>query len=403
LSFEMASKESGLSYGLNTTKKTSAARAPPAKRKPIFDAEDDSDNDAVGEDVAQEIGELGGLQAPKKGFTKPIPDYGTKKPLGPPKKATVTVYGDLSTRHSTNKHTEAAKELDPSIYDYDAVYDSMKPQKSSKVSNDRRPRYMENLLAAAETRKRDQLRAKEKMLQKEREAEGDEFADKEKFVTGAYKAQLEENRRLEEEERLKEEREAEKRKAMGGGMTGFYRSVLERDEQKLEEAVKAAEQRAKNGPGGADEEAAAAMKSDAEIARELNARKAGSVMVNDEGQVVDKRQLLKGGLNVVPKPKSTFGSAKTNADKASSYNSGGKPGWVAPGGKQAMRERQSRMIEAQLEQAAKRAAEDDEEERQKIERAAKSRKTDVEIEGARERYLRRKREADAKKGEKQDV
>ena len=60
---------------------------------------------------------------------------------------------------------------------------------------------MENLLAAAEVRKRDQLRAKEKMLLREREAEGDDYADKEKFVTAAYRAQQEDMRRLEEEER----------------------------------------------------------------------------------------------------------------------------------------------------------------------------------------------------------
>jgi hypothetical protein len=42
------------------------------------------------------------------------------------------------------------------------------------------------------------------MLQHERDKEGEEFADKEKFVTGAYKKQMEEVRKAEEEERLKE-------------------------------------------------------------------------------------------------------------------------------------------------------------------------------------------------------
>lgn len=47
----------------------------------------------------------------------------------------------------------------------------------------------------------DHLRAEEKMMQREREMEGDEFADKEKFVTQAYKDQMEEVRRAEEEEK----------------------------------------------------------------------------------------------------------------------------------------------------------------------------------------------------------
>lgn len=39
------------------------------------------------------------------------------------------------------------------------------------------------------------------MLQRERELEGDEFKDKEAFVTQAYKDQMEEVRKAEEEER----------------------------------------------------------------------------------------------------------------------------------------------------------------------------------------------------------
>ena len=42
------------------------------------------------------------------------------------------------------------------------------------------------------------------MMQCEREREGDEFADKEAFVTQAYKDQMEEVRRAEEEERKRE-------------------------------------------------------------------------------------------------------------------------------------------------------------------------------------------------------
>lgn len=41
-------------------------------------------------------------------------------------------------------------------------------------------------------------------MQREREAEGDEFADKEAFVTQAYKDQMEEVRRAEEEEKQRE-------------------------------------------------------------------------------------------------------------------------------------------------------------------------------------------------------
>lgn len=57
---------------------------------------------------------------------------------------------------------------------------------------------------SAQTRKLDHLRAEEKMMQHERELEGDEFKDKEAFVTQAYKDQMIEVRKAEEEEKQRE-------------------------------------------------------------------------------------------------------------------------------------------------------------------------------------------------------
>lgn len=57
---------------------------------------------------------------------------------------------------------------------------------------------------AATTRKLDHLRAEEKMMQRERELEGDQFKDKEAFVTQAYKEQMEQVRQAEEEEKRRE-------------------------------------------------------------------------------------------------------------------------------------------------------------------------------------------------------
>jgi len=63
---------------------------------------------------------------------------------------------------------------------------------------------MHQAIASAATRKLDQIRAQEKMLERERALEGDEFADKEKFVTQAYKDQMEAVRKAEEEEAKRE-------------------------------------------------------------------------------------------------------------------------------------------------------------------------------------------------------
>lgn len=394
----------GLSYGLNFTKKPSGSRPPPGKKKPIFDEDEDSDGESsqTRETGIEEIGEIGGFSKPTPpskssgtAFTKSAIGAKPKLPPGGSKKAPISMYGgDLSTTFTSKKHAETAEELDANIYDYDAVYDSLKPQK--KVTNEdkeRKPKYMTNLLAAAAVRKRDATIAEEKKLAREREAEGEEYADKEKFVTSGYKKQQEENRRLEEEERIREEQEAKKNK--GTGMTNFYKNMLDRGEQKHAEVVKAAEETLKNGTKPEEEEEK--VKSEADIAREINEKKAGAIAVNDEGQVVDKRQLLKGGLNIVPKPKTAASIGPSRAGSGISDRSRGSGFVGAGGGKQAMRERQSRMMEAQLEQATKRALEEDEEERQKVERASKSRKTEGDIMSAKERYLARKKEAEEAK------
>ena len=102
---------------------------------------------------------------------------------------------------------KAAEEIDATIFDYDSFHDAKstvleaKKEATRQDAIDRKPKYINNLLDAAARRKQDQQIAREKQLQRERENEGDEFADKETFVTGAYKQQQEETRRLEEEEK----------------------------------------------------------------------------------------------------------------------------------------------------------------------------------------------------------
>lgn len=306
------------------------------------------------------------------------------------------MFGDLSSSLASRKNVEAATELDSSVYEYDSVYDSLKPQKEpSKEEADRKPKYMRSLLQAAEVRKRDALIAEEKKIAREREAEGDEYAGKEKFVTEAYKKQQEENRRIEEQEKRKEEEEAKKNE--GGGMSAFYRKLLDKDEERHTEIVKAAEERAKQGPPtdaprDYDQDESAKERSEADRARELN-NKGASVAVNEDGQVVDKRQLLRGGLNVGAKKKE---AAEKEAQRPKEPEN--RPmNNTQFGRKQAMRDRQTRMMEEQLEQSLKRSRETEEAQRVEAEHAAKTRKTDGEISSAKERYLARKRAAEEAK------
>ncbi|MCJ1291726.1 hypothetical protein MMC34_003271 [Xylographa carneopallida] len=388
-----------LSYGLNIRKKdplSRSRRAPPPTRKPIFDDGDGSDGEDGSAPTAEEaITTIGGLSIPSQSTNTSNTHQSLKltsiaKP--PPARKvpyTTTQYGDLTTNHTTALHANSSLDLDSSIYDYDSVYDSLhaKPPTSSSTGL-AGPKYMGNLLAAAEVRKRDQLRAKEKMLAKERDAEGDDYAGKEKFVTGAYKAQQEEVRRMEAEEVRREIEDAERRRKQGGGMVGLYRGMLERDEKRHEEMVKAAAE--EEGKGARKVETTAEPRSESELAREKGAT------LNDDGVVVDKRQLLSAGLNVAAKPKAPASALATDAARSAARSGGASTGMQGPrAAKMAQRERQTRMLEAQLEEATKRAADDEDVQRKALERAAKSRKTEGDISGARQRYLDRKKAAAA--------
>lgn len=418
----------GFSFGL---KKAAAFSKPvPAKlRKPAtFGGDDDDENTTTAGDgqpkliAAVEITELDGFddtistplatedddrksKKKSKGLPQPPPPVSSSsstKKAPPAAAAAPTQFDDLSSALESRKYAEAAAEADPSIYDYDSVYDSFKvPSKKEKEADnkEKRPRYFDALQKAAETRERDRAIAEEKRLKREREAEGDAFADKEKFVTEAYKRQQEENRRLEEEEKKKEEEEAKKNK--NKGLTDFYKQMLEKEEQEHAAKMKAAEERVKVGPEAAaqqkeEEENQDAEKSAAERAKEINAM-GGSVIINDDGEVVDKRQLLKGGLNVAPKKMVEHQQEKARQAAKPAAASGQSMGVFHGGSKQAMRERQTRMLEAQLEERIKRAREEEEEERKKVELVSKSRKTEADISSAKERYLARKRAAEEAK------
>ncbi|KAI1310860.1 coiled-coil domain-containing protein 55-domain containing protein [Xylaria venustula] len=398
--------KSGLSFGLNLAKKPGASKPAPPKRKPMFGGDDDSDDDAKGQTsgpqattITEFDDDFSRARSNASSNKKPASKTKGGPPRQPPtsksKNTDISAYGDLSSALESRRHREAAEELDPTIYDYDAVYDSLKPeQKMTQEDIERKPKYMKNLLASAAVRKRDALIAEEKKIAREREEEGEEYAGMEKFVTEAYKKQQEENRRIEKEEREREEREAQNNKS--GGMTAFYKDLLEKGDRRHAEVVKAAEERAKAGPRPEDDvKEEEKSKTDADIAREIN-QKGGTIAINEDGQVVDKRELLKGGLNLGAKKKTeSHDDRRKGPDRREEREH--SRGFVGSGGKQAMRERQTRMLEAQLEQSLKRSLEQEEEERQKVERAAKSRKTETDISSAKERYLARKRQAEEEK------
>jgi coiled-coil domain-containing protein 55 len=81
-------------------------------------------------------------------------------------------------------------------------------------------------MKAAAERQMEFEKRQDRKIQKEREAEGDEFGDKEAFVTASYRKRMEERQKLEEEERRQDQIEALFDVRKQKDLSGFYMSML---------------------------------------------------------------------------------------------------------------------------------------------------------------------------------
>jgi coiled-coil domain-containing protein 55 len=194
-----------LSFNLSPSKSAAAGAAPPLKRPAAFASlDDDEPIDA----------------APTLSIDRNSSVASNKQLLAQ----------NLDTMSKVmKKRMEEEMKVDATVYEYDEVWDKIQEvktrQKEAKEADSMQrkvrrfdmeggslelilfivqPKYIKGLLSTAATRKLDHLRAEEKMMQREREREGDEFMDKESFVTQAYKDQMAEVRRAEEEEKRRE-------------------------------------------------------------------------------------------------------------------------------------------------------------------------------------------------------
>lgn len=133
------------------------------------------------------------------------------------------------------KAQESALADDPTIYQYDELYDDLQQkrdsaktaQRAAAAAQEKRPKYIERLLVTADARKKEYERRIERQVQKERDAEGAEFADKESFVTASYRAKLEEMRAAEAAEQRDEYLESIGDVTKQRDLGGFYRHLYE--------------------------------------------------------------------------------------------------------------------------------------------------------------------------------
>jgi coiled-coil domain-containing protein 55 len=141
----------------------------------------------------------------------------------------------LSLNPKAQRDIEQALEEDPNIYEYDSVYEQVsstvqqeqkreeKKRRERETNTARQPKYAAGLLEKSKERGKEYEKVQERRIQRERELEGDLYADKEVFVTSAYKAKLAERQADLEREKLEDKREAMLNVLQQDNMDAFYR------------------------------------------------------------------------------------------------------------------------------------------------------------------------------------
>ncbi|KAH8387091.1 hypothetical protein KR093_004636, partial [Drosophila rubida] len=188
--------------GQQQKKPTAPQRPTPAARPSVFD---ESSNSAASEDDAPQLGAM---------------------------RKTGVVSGPslMERRVARNMQAKALAE-DPTIFQYDELYDDMDSKreqaKETKKQEPRKAKYINRLMEQAERRKLENELRIERQVQKDREAEGEKFKDKDTYVTAAYRKKLESIRQLQEQDERDEYLEAIGDVTKQKDLDGFYRHLYE--------------------------------------------------------------------------------------------------------------------------------------------------------------------------------
>lgn len=126
---------------------------------------------------------------------------------------------------------EKALAEDASIFQYDELYDEMANKrdeaKEAKKNEPRKAKYIGRLIEHAERRKLENELRVDRQVQKDREAEGEMYKDKDTYVTAAYRKKLESLRQLQEQDKRDEYLEAIGDVTKQKDLDGFYRHLYE--------------------------------------------------------------------------------------------------------------------------------------------------------------------------------
>lgn len=212
-----------------------------------------------------------------------------------------------------------------------------------------------------------------------------------------FKKQKEELERIEREEKARETIANKTR-----GMDSFYKQVLEKKEAEHQAMMKAIAEKNKNRKNNTTADTSTKEIDTEEALMKLAEKEGKEVMVNDNNEIVDKRQLLGAGLNVKPKF-GTLGSLASSDDrikermdeyeeykrkKVEEYEAKRKQGKNTD-----ERERMSKEMERQLMETKRKEKEEEERKQKEFEEKVTVKRTTEDVAmSARERYLARKKQ-----------
>lgn len=189
------------------------------------------------------------------------------------------------------------------------------------------------------------------------------------------------------------------KKKLTTGMTHFYRQLLDQSENDHNAAVAATQATPKIiGPQGPAPQNLTITKplnltsvSDLQLAQAARAE-GKEVELNDDNQIVDKRELLSAGLNLsAPNTRFLGGSRSSSNQKSDAPVQVHRAVGVAASRRE-INERRMREIQEQLDEEKERAIRARErEEQERRDRIVAKRNTEDDVKSARERYLERKR------------
>ncbi|KAL7070132.1 hypothetical protein ACQ4LE_010360 [Meloidogyne hapla] len=140
----------------------------------------------------------------------------------------------VPTKLKDKKILEKAIAEDPTIFDYDSQYEEMQKVRDQKIieqkeaDKEKKPKYAHKLIETHKRRELEKLLHDERTYKKEREKEAGEFDDKEVFITGEYRKQIEEResfrKELEQLDKMDELRDVKDQKMW---QQAFHRKILE--------------------------------------------------------------------------------------------------------------------------------------------------------------------------------